>query len=140
MKISRSGSTSTLSEWNVDQDSITEHDRNYRMVSNFIENGHGDDERSVAVALRPMLESYVRITCPNIFPPGSLLGPFLGTCQQRENTPNQILSSNARAELKALLDYANDFHHDTNQAWQTANINEQELLDHARRTIDFVSI
>ncbi len=140
MKISRSGSTSTLSEWNVDQDSITEHDRNYLMVSDFIENGHGADERAVAVALRPILESYVRITCPYIFPPGSLLGPFLGICQQRENTPNQIISSDARTELRALLDYANDFHHDTNPAWQTANINEQELLDHARRVIGFASI
>lgn len=140
MKISRSGSTSTLSEWNVDQDSITEHDRNYLMVSDFIENGHGADERSVAVALRPILESYVRITCPNIFPPGSLLGRFLDTCQQRENTPNLILEPNVRTELRALLDYANDFHHDTNPAWQTANINEQELLDHARRTLHFASI
>ncbi len=140
MKISRSGSTSTLSEWNVDQDSITQHDRNYIMVSDFIENGHGADERSVAVALRPILESYVRITCPSIFPPGSLLGSFLGICQQRENTPNPILSSDARAELRALLDYANGFHHDTNPAWQTANINEQELLDHARRTLQVASI
>ena len=54
MKISRSGSGSTLSEWNVDQDSITEHDRNYLMVNDFIENGHGADERAVAVALRPI--------------------------------------------------------------------------------------
>lgn len=140
MKISRSGSTSTLSGWNVDQDSITDHDRNYLMVSDFIENGHGADERAVAVALRPILESYVRITCPNIFPPGSLLGPFLGICQQRENMANQILSADARAELRALLDYANDFHHDTNPAWQTANINEQELLGYARRVIAFARI
>jgi len=140
MKISRSGSTSTLSEWNVDQDSVTEHDRNYLIVSDFIENGHGANERSVAVALRPILESYVRITCPKLFPPGSLLGRFLDTCQQRENTPNQILESAVRTELRALLDYANDFHHDTNPAWQTANINEQELLDHARRTLHFASI
>ena len=140
MKISRSGSGSTLSEWDVNQDSITEHDRNYLMVSDFIENGHGADERSVARALRPILESYVRITCPSIFPPGSLLGRFLDTCRQHENTQSQILEPNVRAELRALLDYANQFHHDTNQAWQTAHINDQELLDHARRTINFVSI
>ncbi len=64
----------------------------------------------------------------------------LGVCQQRENQPNPILSPDARAELRALLDYANDFHHDTNPAWPTANINEQELLDHAKRTLHFASI
>lgn len=140
IKIARLGTGSTLSEWDVNQDSITEYDRNYLMVSNFIEQGHGADERSVAVALRPILESYIRITCPNIFPSGSLLGPFLGICQQREGLPEQILSPEKRTELRALLDYANDFHHDTNPAWQTENINDQELLDHATRIIQFVSI
>ncbi len=140
MEISRSGSTSTLSKWNVDQDSMTEHDRNHRMVSDFIKNGHGADKRSVALALRPILESYVRITCPSIFPPGSLLGPFLDICQKRENTANPILSPGVRKKLRKLLDYANGFHHDTNPAWQPKNINKEELLDHSRRTIDFISI
>ena len=139
-KISRSGSSSTLSEWDVNQDCITEHDRNYSKVNEFIENGHGTDERSVAIALRPILESYIRVTCPNVFPPGSLLGPFIGICQQRENTPEEILSSASRTELRALLDYANQFHHDINPAWQTANINEQELHDHAIRVIAFASV
>ncbi len=139
-KISRSGSSSTLSEWDVNQDCITEHDRNYSKVCEFIENGYGNDERSVAVALRPVLESYIRVIYPNTFPPGSLLGPFISICEQRENTQAQIISPASRTELRALLDYANRFHHDTNPAWQTANINEQELLNHAIRTIDFASI
>lgn len=139
-KISRSGSSSTLSEWDVNQDCITEHDRNYLNVSEFIKNGDDTDERSVAIALRPILESYIRVTCPNVFPPGSLLGPFIRICQEREGTPEKILSTASRTELRALLDYANQFHHDTNPAWQTANINEQELLDHAKRIIAFASV
>lgn len=139
-KISRSDSSSTLSEWDVNQDCITEHDRNHSKVKYFIDNGHGMDERIVAIALRPILESYIRVTCPNNFPPGSLLGPFIRTCQQKEGTPEQILSSERITELRSLLDYANQFHHDTNPAWQTANINEQELLDHARRTIAFAGV
>ncbi len=140
IKISRSGSSSTLSDWDINQDSITEHDRNYLLVSDFIDNGHGADERFIAVALRPILESYVRVTCPKFFPPGSLLGRFLETCRESENTANQILEPEVRTELRALLDFANNFHHDTNPAWQTENINEQELFDHARRTIIFASI
>lgn len=140
IKISRIGLSSTLTEWDVNQDSITEYDRNHLMVSDFIRNGHGANERTVAAALRPILESYIRITCPSIFTPGSLLGTFLGICQQRENTPDQILSPDDRIELRSLLDYANKFHHNKNEAWQTENINEQELLNHADRTISFVSI
>ncbi len=140
MKISRSGSSSTLSNWDVRADSITEHDRNYALVNDFIENGNDENERQVAVALRPMLEAFVRITCPRVFPPGSLLGPFVGRCQQTENTTNQILSQQKRVELRSLLDYANQFHHDTNSAWQTEIINGQELLDHANRTISFIGL
>ncbi|WP_158976942.1 AAA family ATPase [Cellulophaga sp. L1A9] len=140
MKITRSGSSSTLSNWDVRADSITEHDRNYALVTDFIENGNDENERQIAFALRPMLEAFVRVTCPNIFPPGSLLGPFIGRCQQRENTPNQVFPEQKRVELRSLLDYANQFHHDTNPAWQTQIINDQELLGYSRRTISFINL
>ena len=39
----------------VNQDSITEYDRNYVMASDFIVNGHAVDERSVAIALRRLI-------------------------------------------------------------------------------------
>ncbi len=114
--------------------------RNYALVTDFIENGNDDNKRQVAVALRPMLKAFVRVTCPRVFPPGSLLGHFIRICLQRENTPNQIFSEQKRTELRSLLDYTNQFHHDTNPAWQTQIINDQELLNHARRTISFISL
>jgi hypothetical protein len=40
-------------------------------------------------------------------------------------------------ELRDLLDYANRFHHDTNAAWETETINDQELLDFSMRTLTF---
>ena len=107
------------------------------MVRDYIQNSVGADERSVAAALRPTLESFMRVAYPQWFPPGTLLGPFINLCQQREGTADQILSPADRAELRALLDYANLFHHDTNTAWQTAIINDHELLDFSRRTLDF---
>jgi hypothetical protein len=42
------------------------------------------------------------------------------------------------AELRALLDYANRFHHDTNAAWETAAINDQELTNYASRVLAFI--
>jgi hypothetical protein len=42
-------------------------------------------------------------------------------------------------ELRALLDYANRFHHDSNPAWETAAINDQELVGFATRTVRFAS-
>jgi wobble nucleotide-excising tRNase len=137
MRIVRQGAGSTLTEWDVRQDSITEHDRRHEQVRSYILAGTPASERAVAVALRPILEVFIRVAYPADFPPGSLLGPFIGLCQQRHGTQNEILTLTDTSELRALLDYANRFHHDTNAAWETAAINDQELVDFARRTLAF---
>ena len=137
IKISRADQTSTLEHWDVKQDCITEHDRRHSLVSQYIEDSTGINEREVAAALRPILECFIRVACPQNFHPGDLLGPFINRCADREGTPGQILQPTEREELRFLLDYANLFHHDTNPAYQTATINDQELLHFATRTLAF---
>lgn len=136
-RIARSNPGSTFAEWDVSQDCITEHDRRHVLVRSYIGNSVGVDERVVAAALRPILEAFARVAYPECFPPGALLGPFIVLCKQREGTHNEILARNDRIELRALLDYANLFHHDTNPAYQTVIINDHELLDFARRILAF---
>lgn len=138
IKVVRSTTGSTLTEWDVNQDCITEHDRRYSLVHGYIQNSVGIDERAVAEALRPILESFMRVAYPKWFPPGTLLGRFIGLCQQREGGNEEILSREDRIELRAILDYANLFHHDTNPTWQTENINDQELLDFSKRVLAFL--
>lgn len=66
-----------------------------------------------------------------------MLGPFHYSCQQKVGTADQIMSANDTEELRALLDYANKFHHDTNAAWETATINGSELHHFCARTLAF---
>lgn len=139
MRIARGNQSSILAPWDVRQDCITEHDRRHTLVSEYIANGVGANEREVAAALRPILEAFMRVAYPRHFPPGTLLGPFIGLCEQREGTQQQIMLPQDRGELRLLLDYANRFHHDTNAAWQTEIINDHELLDFSRRTIAFAT-
>lgn len=136
-RIARGNPGFTFADWDVNQDCITEHDRRHKMVRDYIQNSVGADERAVAAALRPILESFVRVAYPENFPPGALLGSFIAACQNHEGTSQEILSSVDCRELRALLDYGNRFHHDTNPAWQTAIINDHELLDFAQRTLGF---
>jgi wobble nucleotide-excising tRNase len=137
MKISRDGIGSTLAVWDVRQDCITEHDRRHELVTEYVRTGNAATERAVAAALRPILEVFMRVAYPAAFKPGDLLGPFIGICRQRIGSPNQILCHNDTEELRALLDYANRFHHDTNAAWETAAINDQELTHFCGRTLAF---
>ncbi len=137
MRISRAGAGSTLAVWDVRQDCITEHDRRHEQVAAYLRAGDPTTERAVAAALRPILEAFMRVAYPAAFPPGTMLGQFYGICQQRLTSANPILSAADTMELRALLDFANRFHHDTNAAWETEAINDQELIHFCARTIAF---
>lgn len=135
--IERDGTGSTISAWNVSDDCITEHDRRYKLVSDFIETYDRTQERNVAVALRYILEAFVRVAYPKHFPPGALLGRFHDQCQRASGQADEILSLNDTTELRAILDYANKFHHDTNTSYETEQINDAELTSFATRTLTF---
>jgi wobble nucleotide-excising tRNase len=136
LEIVRDGNGSTIRLWNVDEDSITEHDRRHARLRTFVDSGTGD-AREIATCIRPHLEAFLRVACPEHFRPGTLLGPFLGLCRQRYGQPNQILDQAATQELSELTEYANRFHHDTNPAWETEVINDAELRSFIERALAF---
>ncbi|MER9163636.1 AAA family ATPase [Mesorhizobium sp. M0715] len=139
LRINRAAVGSEIAVWDVRSDSISEHDKRHELVRAYLQVANPAREREVAQALRPILESFMRVAYPENFPPGTLLGPFIGICDQRVGGPNEILSAADIAELRLLLNYANRFHHDTNPAWQTAAINDAELSDFAERALIFAS-
>ena len=137
IRLVRAGAGSTFASWDVRQDCITEHDRRHELVTRYLQAADPAVEGQVAAALRPILEAFARVAYPTTFPPGGLLGPFIGICEQRVNMPAQILGQADITELRALLDYANLFHHDSNPAWATQVINDQALVNFAQRTLAF---
>ncbi len=132
-QISRANDGSKLTEWNVSQDCITEHDRRHALVRSYIDGSASSNKREVASALRLILESFVRVAYPESFCPGDSLGEFIHHCKREE----AILSCADISSLDGLLVYANKFHHDKNVGSQTAEINETELLHFARETLSF---
>jgi hypothetical protein len=80
--------------WDVAQDSITEHDRRHARLRDFFAIGT-EDMREVAWSIRPHLEAFLRVACPERFTPGTLLGPFRHLCRQYLGTPHQIIDQHA---------------------------------------------
>lgn len=136
LQVAREGTGSTIRSWDVDQDCVTEHDRRHAMLREYLAGGTLNN-REVAKAIRPVLEAFLRVACPEYFPPGTLLGPFRNLCRQRAGTPQQILDPQDTAELADLTEYANRFHHDTNAAWETEAINDGELAGFVGRALNF---
>jgi len=136
LQIIRDGSNSTITDWNVDNDSYTEHDRLFRLLDAYVI-GERVDPRDVAIAIRPYLEGYLRVQCPKVYIPGTLLGSFINMCRQRVGTPEQLLNEQQTNELDCIKEYANRFHHDTNAQWMTTEINDIELIGYVRRAFSF---
>lgn len=132
----RDAAGSTLRAWDVTEDSVTEHDRRHVRLNEYLRIGAGD-LGEVARSIRPHLEAFLRVACPEAFPPGTLLGHFLNLCDQRFGTAEEILDRAAFDRLRALVEYANRFHHDTNPAWETEGVNDGELRGFVEGTLRF---
>ncbi len=135
LKVARDGNGSTIEPWSVDRDCLTEHDRRHEALREYVRNG-GNNEQDIARSLRPMLEAFLRVAYPEHFPPGSLLGQFRNICQQRLNTPQQILNQVDTQEFDELIEYGNQFHHEN---WQAVVINDVALTGFSRRTLSFIT-
>lgn len=127
---------STIRAWDVNQDSITEHDRRHALLRDYTESSTPNG-REVARSLRPHLEAFLRVAYPKHFPPGTLLGSFVSLCEQRVGTRQQILNADDTRELRESNEFARRFHHDTNQAWETEAINDNELVGYVKRVLAF---
>lgn len=136
LELIRQGQGSELREWDVTRECVSEHDRRHTLLREYVQ-GNGGNSRTVAEAIRPLLESFLRVACPEHFPPGTLPGPFRGLCEQRVGTPQEILDQHHVEELRDIIEYSNRFHHDTNAAWQTEVVNDIELLGFVTRTLAF---
>ena len=136
LQVARDAVGSTLREWDVNEDSITEHDRRHVMLREYLVSSAGNN-REVARAIRPVLEKFLRVAYPEDCPSGTVLGQFRTLCEQRVHTAREILDETDTRELGDITEYANKFHHETNPAWQTEVINDAELTGFARRTLDF---
>ena len=138
LEIARDHDGSTLREWNVNEDSWTEHDRRNELFQEYVDSDCGD-RREVATAIRPHLESFLRVAHPTYYPPGTRLGRFLDKCNERVNGNDPILDSDRLKSLAGILEFANKFHHDSNPNWAAAELNDQELLGFVQETLEFTS-
>ena len=131
------GGKSTIHTWGISQESTTGHDQRHFLLREYAID-QSSNEKEVALAIRPHLEGFLRVVCPGSFPPEKLLGSFIADCRNKAGSPDEVLNKDAIQELDELRDYGNRFHHDTNPAWQTENVNTTELLGFVKRTLAFV--
>ena len=138
LKMSRGpNNTSSIASWDVSSDALTEYDKRHKALRDYV-NEDTQDKRYIAQCLRPVMEKYLRVTFPEHCPPGKLLGNFLNHVENLLQNGQRIMSDVDLRELRDITEYANKFHHDTNPAWQTEQINDIELVGFVKRVLNFV--
>ena len=139
LEITRVEEGSSLATWDISEESLTEHDVRSREFLEFLQFGTGD-KRQIAANLRPHLEGFIRVACPQVMPPGATLGKFLRACRETLETEDEILSQSRFHELEGFLEYASRYNHDTNPAYATEAIDDSELKNFVRKTVSFTGL
>lgn len=129
--------SSTLRQWDISENLLSEHDRRHKILTEYRDKGIGKP-REIAREIRLHLEGFLRVACPEELRQGDALSKkFTDKCQQNLDSPTQILDKTKLQELEIILEYAHKFHHDTNSAWENESINDNELRSFVQRTLNF---
>ena len=81
----------------------------------------------------------MRVAFTEYCPAGTLLGCFRQRIQGQIDAGNAVMDSHRLLDLDEITEYANRFHHDTNPAWESEHISDNELLSFVNRVFSFIS-
>jgi wobble nucleotide-excising tRNase len=137
--VGRGTTGSTIQEWEIESEKLGRHDKRHALLIQFNTTGRGDSLK-VAQSIRPHLEHYLRVACPDQFRDGEMLRDFRNRARSARQGGTPIISENKFTELDQIVEYSNDFLHDTNPALDTVTINDTQLQTFVRRTLAFVSV
>jgi len=137
--LARATNGSNIQQWDIESEKLGRHDKRHQFLIQFESAGVGDPQK-VAQSIRPHLEHYLRVACPDKFRDGEMLRDFRNRARAASQSGQAIISDQKFRELDQLVEFSNDFHHDTNPSADTTNINTTQLLHFVRRTLAFVAV
>ncbi len=137
--VGRAPNGSVINEWDIESEKMGRHDKRHALLMQF-DSGAGGDALKVAQSIRPHLEHYLRAACPDKFKHGEMLREFRNRARTAMQSGTRFMSSDRFKELDELVEFSNDFHHDTNPAADTTIINDAELRQYVKRTLAFVGV
>jgi wobble nucleotide-excising tRNase len=121
----------------IDKECESHYSQNHRLLYEFAV-GNGGDSKSVAKAIRPMLEGYLHRRFPGLLPKDVMFGQLVA--QIRDSiAPNPLChAKNLAEELNDINDYAGQFHHDANPDADAVVVTAAELKTFVDRALGVV--
>lgn len=121
----------------IDKECESAYTQHHRLLNTFGA-GKGGDPKSVAKAIRPMLEGYLHRRFPGLLPKDLVFGQVV--VQIRDSVAPSPLSyaRNLVDELNEINEYAGQFHHDTNPDVDSVVVTAAELKTYVDRALGVV--
>jgi wobble nucleotide-excising tRNase len=107
------GDYTSFASLDVDKECESAYFLHHRLLNDFA-TGKGGDTKSVAKAIRPMLEGYLHRRFPGIVSKSMLFGEIVVLIRNSSPTSPLCHAQNLVEKLNTINDYAGKFHHDTN--------------------------
>lgn len=122
----------------IDKECESVYSQHHRLLNDF-SGGNGGGLRSVAKAIRPMLEGYLHRRFPGLIPKDHLFGQVVVLIRNSLATSPLSHAKNMVDELNEINDYAGQFHHGTNpDGADTVVITASELKTYVGRALSVV--
>lgn len=131
------GEYSTFSSIDLDVECESAYFRHHRMLNDFVD-GKGGDTRSIAKAIRPMLEGYLHRRFPGRIPKDLLFGQVVVLVRDAKAPSPLCHAQTLVGELNEINEYAGQFHHDTNPSADAIVVVEPELKTFVERALGVV--
>jgi wobble nucleotide-excising tRNase len=132
-----SGDYTDFSSLDVDKECESFYFQHHRLLNEFITN-NSSDAKSVAKAIRPMLEGYLHRRFPGLIPKDIMFGQVVASIRDAAGSNPLRHAQNLVEELNEINEYAGQFHHDTNANADTVIIIPTELKTYAERALNVV--
>lgn len=146
--IARTGSGSSIVEWDICGHTQSPHERNHFMLRQFVDEGqfldprsavHNQDSlRTVAQCIRPLLEHYIKEQCPGVFQDHEWLGDMVRHIEQCQPSDAANCLKPLLGELTDINEYSAPFHHRQNPSAGTHPVEDGGLRAYASRALAVV--
>lgn len=127
----------SFAPFEVDKECESAYFQHHRLLNECVA-GVSPDARSVAKAIRPMLEGYLHRRFPGLVSKSLMFGQVVVLIRDAA-VPNPLFhAQNLVAELNDINEYAGQFHHDTNPGADTITVVVSELKTYVERALHMV--
>jgi wobble nucleotide-excising tRNase len=136
-QFSRMANNTTINEWNIERETAGEYAKKHRVLWDYLHNSIGDP-RTVAQTIRPVLEEYLRLKLPQSFHDNEWLGDFIGKIRNAPDTDPMAAAKAILPQVELINEYSKRYHHSSNPSASSELVDENELADYAKKTLDVV--